>query len=60
MDDGSGPRAAVREGVHVCHHVVPQLALLLGRHGEVDVHLVALHLLDLGVRDGQTQGLEDT
>lgn len=59
MDDGRGRRAAVRKGVHVRHHVVPELALLLGRHGEVDVLLVALHLLDLGLCDGQTQRLED-
>lgn len=59
VDDGSSRRAAVREGVYVSHHVVPELALLLGRHGEVDVRLVALHLLDLGLCDGQTQRLED-
>lgn len=60
MDDGRSRRAAVRKGVHVRHHVMPELALLLGRHGEVDVRLVALHLLDLGLCDGQTQRLEDT
>lgn len=59
VDDGRSRGAAVRKGVHVGHHVVPQLALLLGRHGEVDVLLVALHLLNLGLCDGQTQGLKD-
>lgn len=59
VDDGSSRGAAVRKGVHVGHHVVPQLALLLSRHGEVDVLLVALHLLNLGLCDGQTQGLKD-
>lgn len=57
MDDGSGSGAAVCEGVDVGHDIVPELALLLGRHGEVDVLFVALHLLNLGVRDGQTQSL---
>lgn len=57
MDDGRGGGAAVREGVHVRHDVVPELALLLGRHGEVDVALAALHLLDLAVGDGQAQSL---
>lgn len=60
VDDGSGGGAAVCEGVDVSHDVVPELALLLSRHGEVDVLLVALHLLDLGVRDGQTQILRRT
>lgn len=60
MDDGRSRRAAVGKGVHVRHHVVPELALLLRRHGEVDVLLVALHLLDLGLCDGQAQRLEDT
>lgn len=60
MDDGSSCRAAVREGVHVRHHVVPELALLLGCHSEVNVLLVALHLLDLCLCDGQPQRLEDT
>lgn len=45
------------EGVDVSHDVVPELPLLLGGHGEVDVLGVALHLLDLSVRDRQTQFL---
>lgn len=57
MDDGSGGGAAVCEGVDVSHDVVPEFTLLLGRHGKVDVHFMALHLLNLGVRDGQTQSL---
>jgi len=54
-DDGRGGGAAVREGVHVGHDVVPQLALLVGRHGEVDVVHVALHLDHLRLADGQAQ-----
>lgn len=60
MDDGSGGEAAVCEGVDVGHDIVPELALLLRRHGEVDVLFVALHLQNLGVRDGQTQSLRRT
>ncbi len=60
MDDGSSGGAAVCEGVDMSHDVVPELALLLGRHGEVDVLFVALHLQDLGVGDGQTQSLRRT
>lgn len=60
MDDGSGGGAAVCEGVDMGHDVVPELALLLGRHGEVDVHFVALHLQNLGVGDGKTQSLRRT
>lgn len=57
MDDGCSGGAAVSEGVDVCHDIMSELALLLRRHGEVDVVLVALHLLDLGVGDGQAQSL---
>lgn len=57
VDDGSGGRAAVSEGVDVSHDVVPELTLLLRRHGEVDVLFVALHLQNLSVRDGKTQNL---
>lgn len=60
MDDGRGRRAAVREGVDVRHDVVSELALLLCRHGEIDVVLAAFHLLDLGVGDGQAQSLRTT
>lgn len=54
VDDGSSSGAAVCEGVDVSHDVVPELALLLGRHDEVYVLFVALHLQNLGVCDGQT------
>ena len=57
MDDWRGSGAAVGEGVHVSHDVVPELAFFFGRHDEVNVVRVALHLLDLGVGDGQTQSL---
>jgi len=57
VDDGSGGGAAVSEGVDVSHDVVSEFTFLLGRHGEVDVLFVALHLHNLGVGDGQTQRL---
>lgn len=57
MDDGSSSGAAVCEGVDVSHDVMPELPLLLCRHGKVNVVFVALHLQNLGVRDGQTQSL---
>lgn len=60
VDDGSGSGAAVCEGVDVGHDIMPELALLLSRHGEVDVFFVAFHLLNLGVCDGQTQSLRKT
>ncbi len=60
VDDGSGSGAAVCEGVDVGHDIVPELALLLGRHCKVDVLFVALHLLNLSVCDGQTQSLRKT
>lgn len=60
MDDGGGGGAAVCEGVDVGHDVVPELALLLRCHGKVDVLHVALHLLDLGIGDGQAQSLGRT
>lgn len=57
MDDGCSGGAAVSEGVDVRHDIMSELALLLRRHGEIDIVLVALHLLDLGVGDGQAQSL---
>lgn len=60
MDDGCRSRAAVCEGVDVGHDIMSQLALLLSRHGKVNVLFVSFHLQDLGVSDGQTQGLRRT
>lgn len=57
MDDGRSGGAAVSEGVDVRHDIMSELALLLRRHGEIDIVLVALHLLDLGLGDGQAQSL---
>lgn len=57
VDDGSGGGAADCKGVDVSHDIVPELSLFLSRHGEVYVVCVALHLLDLSVRDGQIQSL---
>lgn len=57
MDDGRSGGAAVCEGVDVRHDIVSELPLLLRRHGEIDIVLVALHLLDLAVGDGQAQSL---
>lgn len=60
VDDGSSSGAAVCECVDVGHDIVPELALLFGRHGEVDVLFMAHHLLNLFVCDGQTQSLRRT
>lgn len=60
VDDGSSGGAAVCERVDVGHDIVPELALLFGRHGKVDVLFMALHLLNLFVGDGQTQSLRRT
>lgn len=58
MDDGCSSGAAVCEGVDVSHDIMSELALLLGRHGEINIVFVTLHLLNLGVGDGQTQNLK--
>lgn len=55
MDDGSRSGTAVSKGVDVSHDIVPEFTLFVCRHGKVDVVRVALHLLDLGICDGQTQ-----
>lgn len=60
MDDGCSCGAAVCEGVDVGHDIMSELAFLLGRHGKVNVPLMAFHLLNLGVRDRQTQSLRKT
>lgn len=60
MDDGCSGGAAVCEGVDVRHDIVSELALLLRRHGEINIVLVALHLLDLAVGDWQAQSLRTT
>lgn len=57
VDDGRRRGAAVSEGVHVSHHIVPEFTLFLRRHAEIDVLRVALHLRNLLVGDGQSQSL---
>lgn len=57
MDDGCSSGAAVCEGMDVGHDIMSELALLLSRHGEVNVLFMALHLQNLGIRDGQAQSL---
>lgn len=58
MDDGCSSGAAVCEGVDMSHNIMSELALLLSRHGEINIVFVTLHLLNLGVGDGQTQNLK--
>lgn len=60
MDDGRSSGAAVCEGVDVGHDIMSELALLLSRHGKVNVLFVTLHLQNLGICDGQTQSLRRT
>lgn len=57
MDDASSFRTAVAKRVHMSHHVVPQALLFLSCHLEVNVAQVRPHLLDLFIRDRQTQCL---
>jgi hypothetical protein len=53
MDDRPGRRAGVAIGMHVGHHVVPQLRFVSGGTLEVDVVHMGLQLLKLLLRDEQ-------
>ena len=55
VDDGHGVGAVGPVGVDVGHHVVAELLLLLGGQVVVDVVTFPLHLIDLGLGDGQAQ-----
>ena len=55
VDNGHRAGAEVAIGMDMGHDVVPQLPLIPGRGGVVDFILVRLHLVDLGLCDGQPQ-----
>ena len=57
VDDGHRFGGHLSVGVHVGHYVVSQLVLVLAHDVEVDVVDVRAHLLQLLVRNGQTQFL---
>lgn len=58
MDDGSSSGAAVCKGVDMSHDIVPELTFLFSCHHKVNILCMALHLLDLGVCNGETQSLK--
>ena len=57
MDDGGGLGAELAQGPDVAHDVVPELLFDLGHPLEVDVFEVGPEFGDLGVGDGQSEGL---
>ena len=51
MDDPAGRGRHIAERVHVCHHVVPEPALVFRHRGEVDVVQMRAHLVERGLGD---------
>ena len=55
VDDRTGSRTVIGEGVEMSKHVVPHPALVVGRPGKVDRVEVSPHFGELLRRDGQAQ-----
>ena len=55
VDDGLCLGAALAEGQHMRHNVVPYLVLMCGRGGIVDVVYMRAHLVELFIADAKPQ-----
>ena len=55
VDDGHRRRAALAKGMHVSHHIVPQLFFVLRRAVKVNVVQMGAHFIELHFGNGQPQ-----